>query len=74
MGYFRRVAVAVDQLINVITGGSVDETISSRMGRKPDCGFCAFVCRILDKLDPKHCAKAVESERMRRDLPRELRE
>lgn len=74
MGYFRRVAVAIDQLVNVITGGQSDETLSSRMGRKPDCNFCNFVCRLLDKIDPRHCQKAVESERNRRHLPPELRE
>lgn len=63
MSYFRNVLIALDQLGNALLGGWPDETISSRMGRSPDCRVCNFICRLLDKIDARHCARAVMLER-----------
>jgi hypothetical protein len=57
-----RVAVGFDQLVNATSGGSEDETISSRAGRQAtrNCGWRAL-CRILDAIDPGHCKKSIGS-------------
>ena len=62
LSYFRRLFVAVDQLLNVIFGGDEDETISSRIAKDKRRGrkFACVLCRILDWLDPHHCEKAIE--------------
>ncbi|MFZ6748502.1 hypothetical protein [Undibacterium sp. Ren11W] len=55
-----RIAVSYDQLANAATGGSEDETISSRAyrgtqeGRR---GWC-LLCHLLDRLDKRHCVKS----------------
>lgn len=77
LSYFRRLFVAVDQLLNVILGGDEDETISSRIakdrrrGRKLAC----VLCRILDWIDPNHCEKSIERDEGKRpgqyDRPRQ---
>lgn len=57
-------AVAHDQLANAAFGGDEDETISSRAGkaaREGKCWACVF-CRLLDRLDPNHCEKSIESD------------
>lgn len=70
------VLIAVDQWGNAVTGGAPDETISSRAGRaqtKRGRWFARLLCWALDKLDPGHCAKAVEAERRGNHLPPALR-
>lgn len=58
--YARRVLKALDQLANVITGGAVCETISSRMARLRDKGVFVgcVMCRMLDLIQKNHCDKA----------------
>ncbi len=57
------VLVAIDQLGNALTGGDPDETISSRSAKqRASCRFCRFLCRLLDRVDPGHCDKSVESD------------
>src|SRR3972149_2127938 len=58
------VAIAVDQLGNAITGGSPDETISSRWGRASRRGawYGRAGCSFLGWLDPGHCEKAIQAE------------
>ena len=57
-------AVAHDQLGNAATGGSEDETVSSRAHRARLAGrrWGCVLCRMLDALDPDHCRKSYEDE------------
>lgn len=57
----RHIALAYDQLANAATGGSEDETISSRAGRlrKEGRGWACFLCHVLDWLEKDHCKKSV---------------
>lgn len=56
--YFLTVLLALDELINAITGGYADETISERLaidnseGKLVGCVFC----RIMQLLIPDHCS------------------
>lgn len=60
--YGRRVAVAIDQLLNAVFAGDEDETISSRAekarhkGRRWGC----VLCKVLDWLDKDHCKNSIE--------------
>lgn len=61
------VAVANDQALNaalVGRAGSEDETISSRAGKAARAGKCwgCLLCRLLDLLDPGHCARNIEDD------------
>lgn len=63
--YLWNALVAFDQLINALTGGDPDMTLSGRMGRavaEGRCKACGIVCWLLDKIDSNHCARANESE------------
>ncbi|RMG79945.1 MAG: hypothetical protein D6712_18870 [Chloroflexi bacterium] len=55
------IVIAFDQLGNAATGGSEDETISSRAGRAKKEGrkWAIILCRILDWLDPGHCERSI---------------
>lgn len=57
---FMSIAVALDQSANAMLGGSPDETISSRSGRR-----WPHVARFVNWLfgDPNHCTEAIESDR-----------
>jgi len=60
--YFKRLALSVDQLVNTITGGDEDETISSRVGRNAVEGkwWALVLERIIDAVIGKgHCRKAI---------------
>ena len=62
--YGRRVAVAIDQLLNALLNGDEDETISSRAAKarlKGKRWGCAL-CRFLDWLDPNHCTNSIEPD------------
>jgi len=59
--YLLNVLVWIDIGFNVFAfGGSPYETISSRVGRQRDEGrrWACIFCKLLDKLDPQHCAKS----------------
>lgn len=62
-----RLAVSYDQLANAATGGHEDETISSRAGRlrKEGRGWACVLCRFLDRLDPQHCDRSIETDKVR---------
>lgn len=62
--------VCLDQWINVWLGGDPDETLSSRMGKRPheSCGICHFLCKWLNVFEQDHCNKAVERDRGRRTV------
>lgn len=55
-----RAMMAYDQALNALTGGSEDETISSRAARARDRGkrWGCVLCGVLDWLDPNHCSKS----------------
>lgn len=55
------IALAFDQLGNAASGGSEDETISSRAGRlrKEGRGWACVLCRVLDWLKTGHCEKSI---------------
>ena len=57
-------AVAHDQLANAAFGGHEDETLSSRAGKAAREGkrWACVLCRLLDRLDPNHCEKSIESD------------
>lgn len=61
------VAVANDQTLNAaLVGrkGSEDETVSSRAGKAASKGkrWGCMLCRLLDKIDPGHCARNIEPD------------
>ena len=59
--YGLRLMVSVDQLVNVVFGGSVDETVSSRLGKDRDKNWLTrSISSFLDILDPGHVEKYVE--------------
>ncbi|MDO8931477.1 MAG: hypothetical protein Q7U97_03705 [Rhodocyclaceae bacterium] len=61
--WLRNVLVGIDQLANAIAGGDPDETISSRAAkRRQTCKACDWLCRILEKIDPRHCAESLEAD------------
>lgn len=55
------IAIAFDQLANATTGGSEDETISSRAGRlkREGRGWACVLCRLLDWLQKDHCKHSI---------------
>jgi DNA polymerase III delta prime subunit len=55
-----RQAISYDQLANAATGGSEDETISSRANRAESNGrrWGCVLCRLLDKVEKDHCRKS----------------
>lgn len=58
------IALAQDQAVNAGFGGSEDETISSRAGKsaaRRERWGCVL-CKLLDKLDPGHCQKSIETD------------
>ena len=64
--YLVNVFVGFDQMVNAVLGGDPDMTLSGRMGRaiaQGHCRLCKPVCRLLDRIDPGHCAKAAKAER-----------
>lgn len=61
--YFRNLFVSIDQLLNALTGGNPDETITSRCGKRIDSNsFCRWWCKQLDKIDERHCHKWREDD------------
>lgn len=59
-----RVAVSNDQTANAATGGSEDETISSRAAKAARAGrrWGCVLCRLLDAIDPGHCERNIEPD------------
>ena len=64
------ILVSLDQLGNVILGGSPDETISARAGRYQGKVWAwTGLAWILNKLDPGHTKDAIKSEQERAHFP-----
>jgi hypothetical protein len=61
--YALNVAIAVDQGINAVTGGSPRQTVSSRLGRATQAGkgWAGTACRVLGWIfrDPQHCFSSI---------------
>lgn len=69
-------AVALDQLLNAVTGGWADETLSARCWRKRANRKWNRARKILDALffwQKAHCKEAYDAEFDRRHLPPSLR-
>jgi hypothetical protein len=66
----QRLAVSFDQLANTVFGGNEDETISSRAGKEARKGkrWACLLCKLLDRFDPDHCERNIESDRARTSL------
>ena len=62
--YFRRLFVALDQVLNAVTLGSPDETLSSRLHKDMDKRrvIPCILCALLGWLDKDHCEKALEPD------------
>lgn len=69
--------IALDQLLNAMLGGYADETLSSRAyrmdGEKRRWTIARSVIDGLFFWDDDHCRGAYQSERLRRQLPPEMR-
>jgi len=66
--YLLNQLLALDLLVNSLTGGDPRETLSSRFGKEirdekngtdDGCRICTFICRWLDVLDSRHCEKSI---------------
>ena len=75
--YLHRALVALDQFVNVLTGGYPDETISSRSARAAEQGMLwgVAMCRFLNVFQSDHGVKAQagDAERAREVLDLENR-
>lgn len=61
MTYLKNLLISVDQLLNAVFAGNPDETISSRLGKRVStCRFCNWFCKMLDKVDYRHCQESIE--------------
>lgn len=73
--YLWNLLIAFDQLANAALGplmnrafrvdvfGFPDETISSGLGKvQAQCKPCLWICKLLHRLDPNHCAQSVERD------------
>jgi hypothetical protein len=62
------ILLAIDQMANAVIRGDPDETISSRAGKSARQGkrWACILCRLLDRIDPDHCEKAIEADRGKR--------
>ena len=72
--YLLNNAIAFDQQVNTLLGGSPDETLSARAYRTEQQGkvFGRFFRPLIDALfwfDPDHCKSAYNSELRKLQLP-----
>ena len=76
MSRAKKILIALDQLLNAVCNGWPDETLSSRCWRWDMEGKRTWPRKLIDGLffwDANHCRESFESERIRRQLPQELR-
>ena len=75
--YLLNVAIAVDQTLNALRGGSPDETLSAAAWRTEQKGrwlgrvFRPLIDLLFAMFEKDHCRKSFESERNGRHLPKE---
>ena len=78
--YLLNVAIAVDQALNALRGGSPDETLSAAAWRTEQKGrwlgrvFRPLIDLLFALFEKDHCRKSFESERNGRHLPKEYAE
>jgi hypothetical protein len=71
--YFWDILISLDQLLNTVTGGYPDETISSRLGKLKVrqggelywnnwCGIARPLDTVLNWIDPGHSVDAIEHD------------
>ena len=76
MTHWKKVLIAVDQLVNAMLAGWPDETMSSRAWRWEQDGVRSWPRRLIDRIffwEPNHCRESYVSEMEGRQLPPELR-
>ena len=77
--YLLNVAIAIDQTLNALRGGSPDETLSAAAWRTEQEGrilgriFRPLIDMIFWPIDRDHCRTAFESEQQGTHLPEEYR-
>jgi len=74
MAYLKQVSIAVDQLLNALSGGYADETLSARAWRTEYAGkmWGRILRPVIDALfffDPDHCRNSFLSEVDRLHFP-----
>ena len=75
--YLLNVAIALDQVLNALRGGSPDETLSAAAWRTEQKGrllgrvLRPLIDLVFSLLEKDHCRKSFESERDGRHLPKE---
>lgn len=75
--YLLNVAIAIDQTLNALRGGSPDETLSAAAWRTEQKGrllgrvFRPLIDLLFFLFEKDHCRKSFESERDGRHLPKE---
>jgi hypothetical protein len=79
-GYFRHLAIAVDQLANAVLAGWPDETLSSRTGRYSGRQPWKVLEVLFDWLfehvfrqGPNHCKNAIQKEKSRYHFHKDMR-
>lgn len=60
--YAKNLLRAMDRLGAALFGASGMYTVSAECGARTDCGVCMLVCRLLDWIQPGHCAGAAKKE------------
>ena len=68
MSYFTRISIAIDALGQAFFRyGNIGVTISSRAGTADAHGkrWGCWLCKMLDRIDPNHCKKAIRNDRLR---------
>ncbi|ART47569.1 MULTISPECIES: hypothetical protein [Acidovorax] len=78
MSWALNIAIALDQLANVLLAGAPDETLSSRAHRMRVKGhrYWGWTANAIDRLffwQPGHCERAWRSELLRLQQPPSLR-
>lgn len=77
MGWVKQNLIAFDQQLNALTGGSADETLSSRAWRNRDHKYWGWVHKAIDKLffwQELHCWQAYMYEVERKHLPKDFKD
>jgi len=61
--YVKNNLITLDQGFNTLFGGDPDETISSRCGKRVEtCKLCFYLCKLLNKIDNRHCKESIEKD------------
>ena len=77
--YLLNVAIAVDQTLNALRGGSPDETLSAAAWRTEQSGklggriFRPVIDLLFFPMERNHCYRAYMAERQGAQLPKEYR-